>query len=338
MFVRSDTAEHITLAKGHLTDRIAVGTIVVESVYRVLPGALERTGEPPPRGPWYPPDTSRFVLWREVSVTASGTAFGPPRPPHVCPVSLTIGQEIRRAVVLGPRRWQRTVDGDLEPSVPEPFDALSIGWERAFGGGYVVPPGIMPGSGLPHPGVHVLHPLNRFGVGFYPDKAAAVDQILPSIERPEQLLRRWTDQPTPAGFSSCPDLGALRLPRRNGGHGPDLVGGSTASDPTEAMIEDAPLVALRTQHHAPGELIFDKVSVGTVVLLAGLGASALRVEVPTSPIRVRTRRRRQEEVVPARLRSLHIDADTTKLVVAYGHTFRYDPEDPPPWILVSDAA
>ncbi len=334
MWVINDTTERIALAKGHLTDSVGVGAIVVESTYSVLPEGLARASEPV-RGPSHPPDTSRVVLWREVSVTASGAAYGPPRPPYVCPVSLSVGHEMRRMIVFGPRRFKRTLVGELEPSPAEPFDAVPIGWDQAFGGGYFLPPGLMPGSGLPHPGMRVLHPVNRFGVGFYPDKHAATDQPLPAIERPDQLIRRWNDQPTPAGLSPCPDLNMLRLPQRFGGHSNELRGASVASDPAEAMAEDAPLVVLRLQHHAPGDLIFPSVPPGTAVALVGLGRTPLRFDVPASPISVRTRRRKQMEQARPALRSLHIDADTGTLDVVYGHAFRYDLEDPPSWVLVN---
>jgi hypothetical protein len=335
MFVRNHSSARIALAKGHLTDTLAVGAIVVETVYRVSQTRLERTDEPPARDPRSPPDTSRKVLWHEVSVTASGTAFGPPRAPFLRPASLTIGQERVDIVVFGPRRWRRTLGGDLEPSAPEPFEAIPLSWERAFGGGYEIPPGIEPSSGLPHPGLRVQHPFNRSGVGYYRDQQAAADRPLPDIERAAQRIARWNDQPAPAGLSPCPDLHALRLPPRYGGRGRDLARGSTASDPMEAMFEDSILVALRNQHHAPGDLVLAALPPGTAISLLGLGRAPLQFEVPPSPVDVRARRRRHEEAAPPKLRSLHVDADHGTLTVVYGHAFTYDPATPPSWVHVT---
>jgi hypothetical protein len=338
MFVRNDTTEHIALARGHVSATFGAGAIVVENVYEVHADALARSEEPPPRGPSGPPDTSRVVLWREVSVTAAGTAYGPSRPPHVCPVSLTVGEEIARLIVFGPRWFRRGFGGDLEPSKPEPFEGVALSWERAFGGGYLVPPGLAPGSGLPHPGMDVRYPLNPSGIGFYEDKQAAADKPLPDIERPDQLIRRWDDRPTPAGFSPCPELNGLRFPVRYNGRGRDLAKGSTASDPREAMIEDAPAMTLRMQHHAPGDLVFSLLTPGTAVALVGLGRAPVSFRVPPSPISVRTRRLRQDEIVAPRLRSLHIDADRRTLSVVYDHAFRYDPAKPPSWVRISTAS
>jgi hypothetical protein len=334
MFVRNDTSCTVALAKGHIADTFAAGSLVVETAYRASQGGLTATGEPVKRGPGAPPDTQRLVLWREVSVTASGVAHGPPHAPYVRPVTLTVGDQLRRLIVFGPRRYIAASAG-LEPSAPGPFDATPLSWDRAFGGGYDVPPGLMPGSLLPHPGFRVEHAINRFGRGYYADERAARDMPLPEIERPDQLIRKWSEQPTPAGFAPCPDLHALRLPQRYGGHGPELFGGSSASDPTEAMLTDAPRVALRTQHHAPGDLIFRTLPLGTPITLVGLSGVQLRFEVPASPISVRTRRLRQEELAPPRLRSIHIDADLGIVTIVYGHDFAYDPDKPPSWILVS---
>jgi len=306
---------------------------VAENVYRIHADALARSDEPPPRGPSGPPDTSRVVLWREVSVTAAGTAFGPSRPPHVCPVSLTIGSEVARLIVFGPRWFRRTLVSDLEPSKPEPFDEVTLSWERAFGGEYVVPPGLQPGTGLPHPGMRARYALNPSGVGFYADRQSATDQPLPDIERPDQLVK-----PTPAGFSPCPELAALRFPARYHGRGRDLAKGSTASDPRVAAFEDAAAMTLRMQHHAPGDLVLPVVLPGTAVALVGLGRAPLRFLVPPSPISVRARRLGQDEIAPPRLRSLHVDADQRTLTVVYDHAFRYDPLKPPSWVRVGKAS
>jgi hypothetical protein len=157
------------------------------------------------------------------------------------------------------------------------------------------------------------------------------------VERPDQLIKRWSDRPTPAGFAPCPDLGALRMPGRYGGAGPDLEGGSKAPDPREAMRDDTVRMVLRMQHHAPGDLVFREVPAGAVVALAGLGRGPLRFDVPPSRVRVALRARNRRETIAAQLRSLHLDADRATLTVVHGHAFDYDPTDPPSWIHVIDA-
>jgi hypothetical protein len=334
MFVRNNTTERITLARGQIGEDEAAAALLVETVYRVHSDGIERTSDPPLRGAAYPPDRTSVVLWAEVSVTASGTTFGPSAPPHVCPVSLSVGPETWRLIVFGPRRWQRTITGDLEPSKPAPFDAISIGWDRAFGGAYDIPPGLDPASGLPHPGGRMLHRFNPHGRGLYPDKRAAADQPMAEVERPDQLIKNWSDQPAPAGLSPCPELHGMRIPARRGGLGRDVTGGADLADLAATVSGNALLMALRMHHHAPGDLVLPVVEAGTALALIGLGAEPLRCSLPGSPVRVRTRRRRDEAEVRPRLRSVHLDGDQRTVTAVYGHSFRYDPEKPPTWIIV----
>src|SRR6185437_2934942 len=206
-------------------------------------------------------------VWHGVSVTAAGHASGPPSPPFVCPVIFRVGDVERRLIVFGERCWERRFGGSLEASPAAPFDRIALGFTRAFGGGYDLPPGLLPGTDLPHPGLRVSYPLNANGVGFYPDERAAVGSPLPSIERPDQLLRRWNDQPEPAGFTPCPDLVAWRMRDEAAGR---------AQQPEPAQALPFTLPTLRIQHHAPPWLIFDDVPVGTPIELHGLRASPLR--------------------------------------------------------------
>jgi hypothetical protein len=180
----------------------------------------------------------------------------------------------------------------------------------------------------------MLYLFNPGGRGFYPDKRAATDQPLPEIERPEQLIKRWSDQPAPAGLSPCPELHGLRVPAQRGGLGRDLTSGGDLADLAATVAGNALLMSLRMQHHAPGDLVLPDVDAGTPLALAGLGRSPLRCPIPASPVRVRTRRRRNEEDVRPRLRSVHLDGDQRTMTAVYGHSFRYDPENPPAWIIV----
>jgi hypothetical protein len=227
-------------------------------------------------------------------------------------------------MVFGERRWERRRGGDLEATPAAPFDRTPLSFAQAFGGGYDLPPGLLPGSDLPHPGVRVGYPLNEGGVGYYPDERAATGGMLPSIERPDQLVKRWNDAPEPAGFTPCPNLLAWRM----------KGAGFTSTDDVAALIAQF----LRMQHHAPPSLIFDDVPAGRAVELHGLGASTLRFTVPPAPTQVTTvRGRRVETAVPPRLRALHVDADDRAVHFVFAHTFRYEPADPPRWIRVADA-
>jgi len=327
MFVHNTTSLDASLASGRISDEFAVASLVINLVLGVGSDRLMTLPEPLVASETDPPaEVTRAPLWHGVSVTAMGHAAGPPNAPFVCPVILRVGSAERRLIVFGERRWERRPGGGLEPSPALPFDRIALSFGAAFGGGYDLPPGLMPGTDLPHPGLRVGYPLNEHGIGYYPDERAATGSPLPNVERPDQLLRRWNDAPEPAGFTPCSDLGAWRM---------------RDTSPATAQDEDAESVLLRTlrmQHHAPPSLIFEDVTPGAPIELQGLGRGPLRFVVPEAPARVSiVGARKLESQVRARLRALHVDADRRAVRLVFAHTFHYDPKRPPRWIRVADA-
>ncbi len=327
MFVRNTTSLDVTLARGHVSDEIAVAAVVVSQVLRIEDGSLAPLAEPPPPSEHDPPDVTRLALWEGVSVTAAGTAVGPAAAPFVCPVRFRVGAAERRLIVFGERRWERRLGGAIEATAAARFDRVELSFARAFGGAYDLPPGLLPGTDLPHPGMRVGYPLNAHGVGFYPDERAAVGSPLPSIERPDQLVRCWNDQPEPAGFTPCPDLSAWRM---------KVEAAALAQQPAP---EQALPLTLRMRHYAPPWLIFDDVPEGTPIELHGLRGSPLRFLVPPSPaaVTVRAPGTKAETALRPRLRAMHVDAEQRAARVVYDHSFHYDPRRAPSWVRVADA-
>jgi len=327
MFVHNPTTLSASLASGRVSDELAVSALVINLALGVdgdrlvpLPEPLDALETDPPA------EVTRAPLWRGVSVSVAGHAAGPPKAPFVCPVILRVGNAERRLIVFGERRWERRLGRGPEPSLALPFDRIALSFARAFGGGYALPPGLMPGTDLPHPGLRVGYPLNKHGIGYYPDERAAIGGLLPSIERPDQLVRHWNDSPDPAGFTPCPDLAAWRLK--------DTIPAKGQEDDEVSEL----CRVLRMQHHAPPPLIFDDVRAGTPIELHGLSGAPLRFVVPPSPARVSTvGARKVETEVRPRLRALHVDADRRAVRVVFAHTFHHDPKRPPRWIRVLDA-
>src|SRR5580704_1321548 len=125
MFVRNRSQLPVVLARGQVTDEVAIASVNLESAYQPRSGRLEQAVLPAERGDRDPPDIVRLPLWRGVSLTVAGTVHGPGRAPHVRYVSITAGAGQHRLAVFGPRRWRRAHPlGALEPTDPEPFDAL----------------------------------------------------------------------------------------------------------------------------------------------------------------------------------------------------------------------
>lgn len=340
MFVRNRTTHKATLVRGHVSDSMSIAAVVVESTYRIdESGALHLDMERKPI-PTDAPSTGNYALWHEVSVTASGTVHAPARAPYVVPVSLRIGDELRRLAVFGDRRWKRSFGGDLLPSDPAPFSAMPLSFDKAYGGHYEMPPGPDPVSGLPHPGCTVAFSKNPTGRGFYQDEDAAEGHLLPNIEWPDKLVRKWDDHPEPAGFSPCPEHVALRLTDDFLRQTSKLLSQPLASN---ASLTDfapmAPLVALRTIHHACGPMIFPEIAPGTRIESAGIGRQTLRFHVPEDPVKVVTAssdkpNARLGNPLRKQLRSIHIDADGGYVLFVHDYTMHYRRNFAPEWLLV----
>lgn len=331
MFVKNRTSFHPVLAKGNVSDSLSVGAISIEHAYRfLLDGRLELCNEHPAAQPTDPPDILHQPLWVGTSVTVTGTVHGPSMAPFLRPVSLHVGSESRRLVVFGERKWQPTIFGELEASVPARFEALPLSFARAFGGSFELSPGVDARNGLPHPGGRVSYPLNGEGLGFYRDKASARLAPLPNIELAGQLITRWDDRPVPGGFAPCPKLVGLRL------RTPALMSLLQQASPTtkDEHAAFSAMAAMNVLHHAPGPLILGSLAAGTPIHLEGLGRRSFRFEVSLPEASVHLRQGRKRTSVPWALRSLHIDADQETVRCVFAHAFRYDPANTPSWIEV----
>lgn len=331
MWVRNQDKVVARLTRGHVTDEMAVAALVVPQAYQILPDSLVPLSELPAPAPHDPPDTSMYAVWEGVSVTVAGHVHGPSKAPFARLVSLRVGEVEKKIAVFGHRVWEKSFLGGLAPSDPLPFDRLELSLERAFGGGYDVPPGLMPGDNLPHPGFHCDHPMNPKGVGFYPDERAAVGAPLPNFERPGALLQRWSDSPEPAAFSPCRELVGWRTGREQFVQD-HLVRGDSPESP---ML---PTPSFRIFHHAPPELIFDDLAAGTRIEVEGLASGPVRLSVPACRVRsdVEPLGKKGTMVeLPSRLRSIHIDADRGLLLTAHALSFRYDPRRAPRSVRVT---
>jgi hypothetical protein len=149
---------------------------------------------------------------------------------------------------------------------------------------------------------------------------------LPHPGGTDQLVRQWSDRPLPGGLAPCPMNPALRLIPLDSPEGGDPA-------IADALFERA----LRVQHHAPIATLARRIDSGTEVRLTGAGARPLRFVTPTSPLRVRSRTRRDTAWVQPRIRSVHVDADDETVAVVFGHMQHYAPERAPEWIEVMQA-
>ena len=114
--------------------------------------------------------------------------------------SLRVGRVRKTIRVYGNRQWQclsRLLPDSI--SKPEPFSAMDLVYERAFGG-------------IDKEGGGFCEQ-NLIGCGFFEKKTAkALDGApLPNLEDPNNLIRSWKDHPQPVGFGF---YGRAWMPRR----------------------------------------------------------------------------------------------------------------------------
>lgn len=135
-------------------------------------------------------DTDLCLSKDATDVLVEGYALSPDaRHVRRLDVSLSIEGKEKRLRVTGDRVWRRGLLG-LVPSSPTPFVKMPIVYERAYGGADSR-------SGRGHGRWEERNPIGR---GFYVRRRRAIGMPLPNVEYPQSRVRRWRDDPRPAGF------------------------------------------------------------------------------------------------------------------------------------------
>ena len=112
-------------------------------------------------------------------------------------VRVAVAEQQKTIRVLGDRSWRH----DGTPTAPEPFEAMPLVWERAFGGIQQLPDRLL------------AEERNPVGVGFTGTRSAAelVGHPLPNLEDPTTPLEQVGQRGTPVCLAPC---AAHWLPRR----------------------------------------------------------------------------------------------------------------------------
>jgi hypothetical protein len=155
--------------------------------------ALQEKSEAPPL------NDSPYLLGG-IDVFVTGTARDPRgEAVPALRVDLQVGEGFRRSIdVIGDRRWTRTRQG-LVASDPEPFTAMPLSYDRAFGGSLRVDEGEY----------NFTH--NPSGKGFYVTEEQAEGQPLPNLEDPDHRITGFQDHPDPICFAPYPTDGTLKM-------------------------------------------------------------------------------------------------------------------------------
>jgi uncharacterized protein YjbI with pentapeptide repeats len=133
----------------------------------------------------YPSDFAVFKPRADVTLT--GTAHAPSGSAPFMAVRFRLGSEEngfdRRVIVFGDRRWVTGLLGD-SATLPEPFTALPLVYERAFGGRGV--------------------DSNPVGTGHRSVAVRGEIAALPNLEDPSHLIMSHDETPRPVGFAPIP--------------------------------------------------------------------------------------------------------------------------------------
>ena len=189
-----DPVNESGMAVGWITGKLAppqwIGTFLVKGTFTLAPGSTlapapvqeEATGDlhagDDPAGLLRYPQDFGLVKPRSDFIVL-GTCHAPGKVPvTVCPASIGIGSYRKGLAVIGDRRW-RWLRG---PTSPEPFVALPIGYDRAYGG-----------LGFDR------NPLGR-GVHWVPSPDGKSHRPLPNVEFPDRLIVDPDEPAEPAGF------------------------------------------------------------------------------------------------------------------------------------------
>lgn len=147
-------------------------------------------GDDPARALIYPGDFALFKPACDLLLRGTCHARGG-KPATVERVTFAVGRFEKALMIVGDRHWQPGLLG-ARLSEPEPFMAMPLSYERAFGG--------------------AGHPINPFGRGFVPVEKDLVAgrHPLPNIEDPASPITVPSSRPTPAGFGPLPAPQASR--------------------------------------------------------------------------------------------------------------------------------
>jgi hypothetical protein len=242
-------------------------------------------------------------LTNGTSVTASGVVDGSTSAVLARRVRLVVGPDLIEVVCRGPRQW-RTVRGQLLPSEPTPFEPFKLGWEHAFGGRFVLPPGVDPESGLPQPGGELPHPMNPMGMGYAPGGRYEEGMPLPRVELLADQLSAVGQEPIPGGLGPACDLPGMRW--------------RIPYDPRTQLPRSSHSSPFFIHHSAPFYLVFDTVLPGTRVQVLGFSGGEVQHEVPRPRSRVRWEG--ADGATGTRLRAVHLDLEQGALHLLVQHT------------------
>lgn len=211
-------------------------------------------------------------------------------------VRVMVAERQKSVRVLGDRVWQ----SDGSPSVPEPFEAMPLVWERAFGGVHVLEDRML------------AEERNPIGVGFAGKRSAEelTGHPLPNLESPGEPLERQGQNLTPACFApTAPHW----LPRR-----------AFAGTYDEAwQRKRAPYLPVdfdpRFLQCAAPELTFDRYLLGgePVEITGASPEGPIAFRIPAANLRVEVKVAGSVEHPPVNLETILLEPDENRVALTW---------------------
>lgn len=133
-----------------------------------------------------------------------GRAYAPGgKPARQVDATMRVGDVAKTVRVFGDRRWQ---PGILGPSLsdPEPFDAMPIVYERAFGGEDLA---------SDNPKKRGAERRNPVGAGFAVESDRLIGRPAANVEDPRAPISSWSQRHAPAGFGPIAGTWSPRVER-----------------------------------------------------------------------------------------------------------------------------
>ena len=182
---------------------LLMAIVVLKATYRVGPdGIVFPDPDPIPLNegdqetPYGGLEGDYAPIKQDVDILVLGQAHAPNgQPVPHQPVGIFMGDLSRQLIVFGDRKWQASG----QATQPVPFSTMPITYANAYGG-----------DARHAEEYRMGYPQNPMGKGHIvlPEDVDGV--ALPNVEDPDERVKSWEDQPTPAGFGAMPRVSSLR--------------------------------------------------------------------------------------------------------------------------------
>lgn len=231
-----------------------------------------------------------------VDILVFGSAKAPNNVPvHSMEVSVKHnGKTINKVVVFGDRVWKKSLLG-MEISTPKTFTTMPVTLANAYGGE------------ADWDGIKIPFGNNPAGKGYHYAKEDYLGKALPNVENPEQLIRKYTDQPDPVGVACLPQLCEIHM-RNN-----VLFDKDGQIDKLDPKFFNA----------AFPTMIVDKIKNGDSISVTGMSDKPFLLKVPTQKISMKTTLGEKEILKEMYIEQVGIITDKNQAFITYRCPINY---------------